>query len=108
MWSPIIDKIKTRIQAWGASWLNLAGKLVLIKPVLASIPIYQSSILLAPSKFISQIESLLRRFIWKGGNQNENKLPLVNWGKVTKPYLEDGLQIRDLRSQNLALGAKIL
>jgi ribonuclease HI len=107
-WSPVIDKIKTRIQAWGASWLNLAGKLVLLNSVLASIPIYQSSIMLAPSGFISQIESLLRRFLWKGGNHNENKLPLVSWGKVTKPYSEGGLQIRDLRSQNLALGAKLL
>jgi len=52
------------------------------------------------------MESLLIRFLWKGGNQNENKLPLVSWGKVTKPYTEGGLQIRDLRSQNLALGAK--
>jgi hypothetical protein len=64
-WSPVIDKIKTIIQAWGASWLNLAGKLVFLKSVLASIPIYQSSILLAPSGCIRQIESLLRRFLWK-------------------------------------------
>jgi hypothetical protein len=29
-------------------------------------------------------------------------------GKVTKPYSEGGLQIRYLRSQNIALGAKLL
>jgi hypothetical protein len=107
-WSPIVDKIKTRIQAWGASWLNLAGKLVLLKSVLASIPIFQSSIMLAPSGCIRQIESLVRIFLWKGGQQNENKLPLVNWGKVTKPYIEGDLHIRDLRAQNLALGANLL
>jgi hypothetical protein len=107
-WSLVVDKIKTRIQACGASWLNLAGKLVLLKLVLASIPIYQSSILLAPSGCISQIESLVRRFLWKGGQHNENKLPLVSWGKVTKPYTEGGLQIRDLRAQNLVLGANLI
>jgi hypothetical protein len=107
-WFPLLDKIKARIQAWGVAWLNLAGKLVLIKSVLTSILIYQSSILLAPSGFINKIESILRRFLWKGGKQSENKLPLVSWGKVIKPLSEGGLQIRDLRSQNLALGAKIL
>jgi hypothetical protein len=70
--------------------------------------IYQSSIMLAPTRFIIKIESLLSRFIWKGGKQSDNKLPLVSWGKVTKPYSEGGLQIRDLRSQNMALGAKLL
>jgi hypothetical protein len=103
-----VDKIKTRIQAWGASKLNLAGKLVLLKSVLASIPIYQRSIMLTPSGCIRQIESLVRIFLWKGGHQNENKPPLVSWGKITKPYTTGGLQIRDLRAQNLALGEKIL
>jgi hypothetical protein len=35
-------------------------------------------------------------------------LPLVSWGKAINPYTEGGLQIRDLRSKNLALGAKLL
>ena len=39
-WLPIIDKIKNRISTWGANWLNPAGKVVLIKAVLSSIPIY--------------------------------------------------------------------
>ena len=77
-WFPLLDKIKARIQAWGAAWLNLARKLVLIKSILTSIPIYQSSILLAPSGVINKIESLLRRFLWKGGKHSENKLPLVS------------------------------
>jgi hypothetical protein len=107
-WSPVVEKIKSRIQAWGASKLNLAGMLVLLKSVLASIPIYKKSIMLTPSGCISQIESLVRIFLWKGGHHNENKLPLVSWGKITKPYTEGGLQIRDLRAQNLALGEKLL
>jgi hypothetical protein len=58
-WAPLVDKIKARISAWGSSWLNPAGKLVLIKSVLSSIPIYQCSILLAPKGIISKIEALL-------------------------------------------------
>lgn len=42
-WLPSIEQLKNRIHAWGASWLNLAGKVVLIKSLLSSIPIYQST-----------------------------------------------------------------
>jgi len=107
-WDPLIEKLKAKIKAWGASWLNLAGKSVLIKSVLASMPVFQCSMLLAPITVLKKIEALLRRFLWKGGNQNENKLPLVKWEKVTVPYLEGGLHLRDLRAQNIALGAKFL
>jgi hypothetical protein len=47
-WTPLIDKLKNKINSCGKNWLNLAGKVVLIKEVLASILIYQSSLLLAP------------------------------------------------------------
>jgi hypothetical protein len=107
-WAPLVDKIKARISAWGSSWLNPAGKIVLIKSVLSSIPIYQSSILLAPKGIISKVDALLRRFLWKGGRNNDNKLPLVSWRKISRPLSEGGLQLRDLHSQNLALGAKLL
>jgi hypothetical protein len=51
---------------------------------------------------------LLRRFLWEGGKQSGRKLHLISWEKITKPYLEGGLQFKDLQIQNLALGAKIL
>ena len=33
-WNPIVEKIKKKISGWGTAWLNLAGKVVLIKAVL--------------------------------------------------------------------------
>lgn len=107
-WNPILKKMKSRIQAWGASWLNIAGKVVLMKSVLISLPIYQNSILLAPKNFISNLEGMLKRFLWEGGKQNERKLHLVSWNKFKKPLMEGGLQIWDIANQNLALGAKLL
>ena len=62
-WLQIIDKIKSRISTWGESWLNPAGKVVLIKVVLTSIPIYQCSILLAPKRILVNINSLLNNFL---------------------------------------------
>ena len=92
-WLPLIEKIKNRISTWGATWLNPAGKFVLLKLVLSNILIYQSSILPAPKGVLDHIESLLKNFLWKGGKHNEKKLPLVSWEKVTKPWHHGGLQI---------------
>eukprot|EP00253_Pinus_taeda_P021837 PITA_21837 len=107
-WLPLLDKIKNRIHAWGASWLNNAGKIILMKAVLSSLPLYQHSILLAPKTFINKMEVLLRRFLWEGGKNNERRLHLVKWDTIKKPFMEGGLQIHDLAAQNLALGTKLL
>ena len=103
-----MEKLKAKIQRWGASWLTLAGKLILLKFVLSSIPIYQSSILLAPSSVISKIESLFKKFLWEGGKGNVKKLHLVSWDKFQRPYREGGLQVRSIHAHNLAMGIKLL
>ena len=77
-WMPLLDKLKFGIQAWGEAWLNLVGKVTLLKYVLISIPIYQNTILLAPKTFISKVDGLLRRFMWEGGKNNERRLHLVS------------------------------
>ena len=107
-WDNIIDKIKSKIQNWGSNWLNTAGKTILLKAVLNSMPIYQSSIMLAPALVIHKMESMLRKFLWEGGKGNEKKFHLISWKKIQKPRSEGGLQVRSLASQNLALGAKLL
>eukprot|EP00253_Pinus_taeda_P015500 PITA_15500 len=107
-WLPLLDKIKNRIHAWGASWLNNARKIILMKAVLSSLPLYQHSILLAPKTFINKMEVLLRCFLWEGGKNNERRLHLVKWDTIKKPFMEGGLQICDLAAQNLALGTKLL
>ena len=70
---PIMEKIKRKIMNWGAIWLNLAGKVVIIKAVLNSLLLYQCSLLLAPVIVLNQIEGLIRTFLWQGGNNGGSK-----------------------------------
>ena len=107
-WNPIVDKIKKKITGWGTAWLNLAGKVILIKAMLNSYLLYQCSLILAPVITISQIEGLMISFLWQGGAYGSNKFSLVNWKTVKLPKQEGGLHIRDLRTQNLAMGSKLL
>lgn len=107
-WLPQLEKFKCKLQAWGYSWLNIAGKSVLIKYVLFSLPLFHFSIILAPMGIIRKMEECIRCFFWKGGKQNEKKLPLVNWETISKPLLEGGLHFKNLNHQNIAMGAKII
>jgi hypothetical protein len=77
-WISLIDKLKERINSWGANWLNIIGKVFLIKEVLASILIYKFSLLLSPATMIQKMEALFRRFLWEGGKQNGRKLYLIS------------------------------
>ena len=107
-WQPIVEKIKSKIMGWGTTWLNLARKLILIKAMLNSFLLFQCSLILAPVKIISQIEGLMRSFLWQGGANGSKKFALVNWKIVKMPKQEGGLHIRDLRTQNLIMGSKLL
>jgi hypothetical protein len=64
--------------------------------------------MLGPLGILRKMEGIVKKKFWKGGKHNRNRLPLVNWDKVTKSILEGGLNFKDMRTQNLALGAKIL
>ena len=61
--------------------------------------------MLAPSIILVTIEGLLRSFLWQGGKNNGGKkFALIRWKKIKLPPLDGGLQIRDLKFQNLQWG----
>ena len=52
LWMPLMEKLKSKIMSWGDSWLNKAGKIVLINYVLAALPVYQASLILSPKGIV--------------------------------------------------------
>lgn len=52
--------------------------MVLLKSMLLSISIYQTSILLAPTSIIGKMDGLVRKFLWEGGKGNLNRLHMVS------------------------------
>jgi hypothetical protein len=56
--------IKSQLSSWKSKHLSFGGRLVLLKSILASLPVYALSFFKAPSGIISSIESLLIRFFW--------------------------------------------
>eukprot|EP00253_Pinus_taeda_P021912 PITA_21912 len=54
-WLPQLEKFKNKLLAWGFSRINIVGNYVLIKYVLTSFPLFQFSVLLAPSGILTKL-----------------------------------------------------
>lgn len=66
----IKDRIWHKINSWRGRALSKAGKEVMTKFVLQSIPSYIMSIYVLPRTIISDIERMLNSFWWDGGGGN--------------------------------------
>lgn len=62
----LIERVSGKLQVWKARLLSQAGRLMLIKSVLLSMPVYYMSTTMLPTSIINAINSLIRRFFWGG------------------------------------------
>ncbi|XP_072076830.1 uncharacterized protein [Arachis hypogaea] len=77
-WKPILDKVEEKLSLWEAKVLNKAGKLVLIKSVLNSLPVFYLSLFKMPKAVAEKLISLQRRFMWSK-KDDRNGMALVRW-----------------------------
>ncbi|GMP33310.1 hypothetical protein CsSME_00006692 [Camellia sinensis var. sinensis] len=59
-----------------------------------------------PQSIYKQIDKLNRNFLW-GDLERRKKIHLVNWKQVCKAKQTEGLGLRRVENQNLALLAKL-
>ncbi|XP_060182093.1 uncharacterized protein LOC132611726 [Lycium barbarum] len=62
----LVAKVSNRITRWHNKTLSAGGKAVLIKSVLASIPLHTLSVIQPPKTCIKQIEMCIANFFWGG------------------------------------------
>jgi hypothetical protein len=72
-WELLINRIQSRLSGWKSKHLSFGGRLILLKSVLSSLPVYALSFFKAPSGIVSSIESILNCFFW-GGVMTTGKL----------------------------------
>lgn len=60
-------------------WLNLAIRVILIKSVLLTLPLYQFAIIQAPIGIQNQIELIIRKFLSQGDKVASKQFSLINW-----------------------------
>ncbi|KAL0405476.1 UNVERIFIED_CONTAM: hypothetical protein Slati_3861500 [Sesamum latifolium] len=76
----IKDRIWRKLHSWLAKKLSQVGRVVLVKIVLQTTPIYAMSYFRLLDSFLSEIENTMANFFWHGGN--ESKIHWMAWTKL--------------------------
>eukprot|EP00253_Pinus_taeda_P003415 PITA_03415 len=105
-WTSLLERLEERLSLWTHRSLNMASRLVLIKAVLQSMPLYLFSILAAPKWVLKAIKNLQRNFLW-GSTGLNRKWALVKWEKACLPKKARGIGLRNPEHSNRIMGAKI-
>ncbi|KAG7543566.1 Endonuclease/exonuclease/phosphatase [Arabidopsis thaliana x Arabidopsis arenosa] len=106
LFTSIVDKIRQRALTWSNRFLSGAGKMVLLKSVLSTLPNYAMSCFQLPKSLCKRIQSTLTRFWWDSNDQKK-KMCWISWDKLTKTKREGGLAFKDITAFNEALLAKL-
>ncbi|XP_019265527.1 PREDICTED: uncharacterized protein LOC109243087 [Nicotiana attenuata] len=94
----IIDNMQSKMAGWKTKCLNMAGRTVLAKTSLNSIPSHVMKYINLPTKITNQIDRIQRNFLW-GTTTERKKLHLIKWEVVTKNKAEGGLGLQRLVSR---------
>ena len=102
----IIERVMSKLAGWKARFLSFAGRFVLVKSVMSSIPNYvmQATALLA--HLCEKLDKINRDFL-EGSTSENRRLHLVSLSKIIRPKEEGGLGIQVARAKNLALLARL-
>ncbi|GKA92770.1 hypothetical protein Tco_0814695 [Tanacetum coccineum] len=97
-----MEKVKGRIKDWKNKALSLTGRAQLIRSVIGSMHLFWASVFIIPSRFLLELEQVMRGFLWCQGELRKGKAK-VAWEAVCLPKVKGGLGIRRLEDFNKAL-----
>ena len=104
-WQWLISNFERRIQHWTFRLLSLGGRLVLIKVVLPSLPVYWMALIPIPSSVLDKLRYLIISFLW-GSSVEQKKFHLVDWQTLSKPISLGGWGIKHMGLFSLSIRLK--
>jgi hypothetical protein len=102
----IKDRIWKKINSWSSRHLSQAGREIMIKSILQSIPTYVMSIFLLPSTLIGDIEKMLNSFWWGHNGTNGRGLHWLSWERLSVSKDYGGMGFKNLQAFNIAMLGK--
>ncbi|XP_018512128.2 uncharacterized protein LOC103853200 [Brassica rapa] len=104
---PLLHQVKTRFSSWSVKSLSFAGRLLLIKTVIAGITTFWCSAFILPKACINKINSMCSFFLWKGNLEGHHSAK-VAWETVTLTKAQGGLGIKDLHVWNKSCSLRLI
>ncbi|XP_028550792.1 uncharacterized protein LOC110098847 [Dendrobium catenatum] len=85
----ILEKAANKLNVWGKQSISLARRLMLVKSVMAALPIFMDAHSLVPMSILKELDKACRSFIWdkQGGIHG---LHYVTWDNLCKSLKEGG------------------
>ena len=102
----IAERMLSKLAGWKTGFLSFAGRCVLVKSVLTTIPNYVMQDAVLPVHLREKVDKINRDFLWVS-SVDKKKLHLVGWSKIIMSKEDGGLSIQQARAKNIALLAKL-
>ena len=102
----VVDKVRKRLASWKTNFLSRAGRLVLISSTLNTIPSYYMQANYFPVATLVELDKICNNFLW-GETEGRNRMHLVSKDNTFLPKKLGGLGIRNHRTLNTSLMAKL-
>ena len=93
----IKDRVWKKINSWSSKCLSKAGREVLIKSVLQSIPTYFTSLLTLLSSLCDDIEKTMNSFWWGHSGAQSKGIHWMSWDKLSMQKKRWRYGIQELR-----------
>ncbi|KAG2689159.1 hypothetical protein I3760_09G127200 [Carya illinoinensis] len=98
--------IRQKLEGWQNRFLSSGTHLLLLRHVLASMPIHLLSVLHAPKAVMTALNCIMSNFFWGSWN-GKQKRKWVAWEKICSPIREGGLGLRKLKEVQDSLFMKL-
>ncbi|XP_060969497.1 uncharacterized protein LOC115713198 [Cannabis sativa] len=100
------EKVRKRIHKWDSKLFSRAGKEVLLKSVIQSLPTYAMSVFLIPLEICKDVDRLMGRYWWHTKSSQGQGIHWRSWNKLCLHKHQRGLGFQNLGDFNLAMLGK--
>ena len=80
-YTPLMEKVRTRMCNWNGRFLSYAGRLQLIQSVIMSLTNFWLTAFRMPKKCLGEMEKMCAAFLWSGPEMNTKKSK-ISWVEV--------------------------
>ncbi|KAL2642712.1 hypothetical protein R1flu_010299 [Riccia fluitans] len=101
-----LDRMVSRLNLWSNRLLSFEARVILIKHVLLTIPIFYLSAIGITKKVAETIEKIAAHFLWGKTEDGKNKRGLIPWLALKRGKRFGGLGFKDVWRQGVALFLK--
>ncbi|XP_020682081.1 uncharacterized protein LOC110099317 [Dendrobium catenatum] len=102
----LLSTVHNRLASWDSKFLSFSGRLVLIKSVHASIPVYNFQVLFPTKTVVLRIDRIFNKFFWRGSSVN-SKIHWSSWNKWCGTLQEGDLGCKSMTDLASAFSFKL-